>query len=107
MRLPFTTEAIMNLRPGCIWKLGDEDYDKLEWGSENSETKPTKAEVETEAKRLAVVAESLKYRSLRSKEYPSLEELADAIYWQQQGDTSKMEQYLAKVDLVKEKYPKG
>jgi hypothetical protein len=107
MRLPYTTEAIMNLRPGTVWKLLDEDYDKLEWDPQNSETKPTKEEIETEAKRLAAVAEANKYKLSREKEYPPLSELADALYWQQNGDNTKMETYLAKVDAVKEKYPKG
>jgi phosphoketolase len=107
MRLPYTTEAISNLRPGSTWKLGDEDYDFLEWFPENSLTKPTKEEVEAEAKRLAAVAEANKYKLQRAKEYPPLAELADALYWQQNGDTSKMDAYLAKVDAVKEKYPKG
>lgn len=46
------------------------------------------------------------YRVKRRGEYPSLVDLADALYWQQNGDPSKMEAYLAKVAAVKEKYPK-
>lgn len=106
MRLPYTTEAIMNLRPNCIWRLQDEDYDKLEWSSENSQPKPSKEEIETEAIRLADLAKSNAYKGLRKKEYPDLLDLADAIYWQQKGDSSKMEQYISIVDAVKEKYPK-
>lgn len=46
------------------------------------------------------------YREKRRAEYPPLTELADALYWQQNGDTSKIEAYLAKVAAVKAKYPK-
>jgi hypothetical protein len=43
----------------------------------------------------------------RVMEYPPLTELADALYWQAQGDESKMTAYLAAVNAVKAKYPKG
>lgn len=46
------------------------------------------------------------YREVRAKAYPPLRDLADALYWQQNGDPSKMQEYLAKVAAVKEKYPK-
>jgi hypothetical protein len=46
------------------------------------------------------------YTQHRIKEYPPLTQLADALYWQQQGDNSKMQQYLAAVQAVKDKYPK-
>ena len=42
---------------------------------------------------------------LRRLTYPPISELADAVYWQQQGDNTKMEAYLAKVEEVKAKYP--
>lgn len=46
------------------------------------------------------------YRERRRAEYPPVTQLADALYWQQNGDPSKMEAYLAKVAAVKAKYPK-
>jgi hypothetical protein len=49
---------------------------------------------------------SLPYDYKRRQEYPDLSELADAIYWQQKGDNSKMEAWVAKCDIVKTKYPK-
>jgi hypothetical protein len=36
-----------------------------------------------------------------------VEELADALYWADQGDRSKLEAYLAKVSEIKAKYPKA
>lgn len=45
-------------------------------------------------------------RDNRKGEYPSLEELADAYYWSQKGDDTKMNEYLEKCDNVKNKYPK-
>jgi hypothetical protein len=47
------------------------------------------------------------YQRQRQSEYPPLADLADAMYWQAQGDDSKMTAYLAAVQAVKDKYPKG
>lgn len=44
---------------------------------------------------------------LRRDAYPPLADLADALYWQSQGDDSKMEAYNAAVAAVKAKFPKS
>ena len=41
----------------------------------------------------------------RKEEYPPLSELGDALYWKENGDTSKYDQYIKKCDEVKKKYP--
>ena len=46
------------------------------------------------------------YQQLRKLEYPSLTEFADAYYWSQKGDDTKMIAYVAACDAVKTKYPK-
>lgn len=46
------------------------------------------------------------YAELRRREYPGPEMLADALYWQANGDDSKMKAYLAACEAVKMKYPK-
>lgn len=68
---------------------------------------PTKDEIEAEVARLESEWEAKEYQRLRQPEYPSMDVLADALYWQQQGDNSKMQEYLAAVQQVKNKYPKG
>jgi len=47
------------------------------------------------------------YKRRRREEYPPVEELADALYWADQGDRSKLEAYLARVSEIKAKYPKA
>jgi hypothetical protein len=47
------------------------------------------------------------YQRHRQPEYPPLADLADALYWQSKGNDIKMAAYLAAVDAVKAKYPKG
>lgn len=45
------TKAILSLRPGALWSMHDNDYNKLEWLDEE-QTKPTKEELEEEVVRL-------------------------------------------------------
>jgi hypothetical protein len=56
--------------------------------------------------RLEKTADLYSYRGKRAQEYPNLTDLADAVYWQANGDSTKMQEYLASVAAVKEKYPK-
>jgi hypothetical protein len=46
------------------------------------------------------------YKYQRAREYPSLADFADAYYWAQNGDDTKMTAYIEKCDEVKAKYPK-
>ena len=47
--------------------------------------------------------DSLPYTEKRKNNYPPLTDLADALYWQSKGDSSKMKQYLEAVENVKTK----
>ena len=49
----------------------------------------------------------LNYAQKRYLNYPPLEDLADALYWNAQGDSSKMDEYLNKVKQVKAQFPKS
>jgi hypothetical protein len=46
------------------------------------------------------------YKDARLEEYPPVTELADAVYWMNRGKPEIMQDYLAKVDVVKERHPK-
>ena len=56
----------------------------------------------------AVEAEftKLDYQNKRIKEYPSLGNLADAMYWNSKGDSSKLTAYYAACEKVKTDNPK-
>lgn len=45
-------------------------------------------------------------RQQRAAAYPSLASFADALYWSQRGDATKMEEYLVQCDKVKAAFPK-
>lgn len=63
--------------------------------------------VTQEVLRLEQEYQETKYKILRARAYPPLEDLADAIYWQTQGNTLPMTAYIAACAQVKLEYPKG
>jgi hypothetical protein len=61
-----------------------------------------------DAKAAEITAElaATQYQRDRKPEYPDLADLADALYWSNQGDNTKLDEYYAAVSAVKTKYPK-
>lgn len=98
-------KVMNNLCPGAKWTCRGNDYEGIEW-NDTVQNKPTKEEFLAEANRVFQEFKSNEYQRKRQREYPPLTELADALYHQQNGDDSKMTAYLAKVEAVKQKYPK-
>ena len=88
-------EAIYKLNPSVVTIRGDVAYD-----ANNNIVEYDKAAVE------AYIAANA-YKSKRAAEYPSLAEFADAYYWAQNGDDTKMTAYIEKCEAVKTKYPKS
>lgn len=74
---------------------------------DNSGVLPSREAIAAEIIRLQAEYDSKQYQRQRQPEYPPLADLADALYWQAQGDESKMTAYLAAVEAVKQKYPKA
>jgi hypothetical protein len=101
------SKAIASLYPNAEYVIENEDYDKIRWVKNQPENFVTKEELEIEVDRLEAIESSLEYQRLRRPEYPSLADLADALYWQSKGNDIKMAAYLAAVDAVKTRYPKG
>jgi hypothetical protein len=118
MNKDFTIEAIKSLRPTSGWgikgseiswelnKEGNETASNIIWNDTVNQF-PSRDEIEQEIARLQAEWSASEYQRQRKPEYPLLADLADALYWQAQGDESKMTEYLAAVNAVKAKYPKG
>lgn len=81
------------------------EYESIEWYDERE--KPPKELLEQKYKELLNVTVLNRYREEREPLYPSWKVLADAIYHQQKGDNSKMEEYIRLCDEVKQNYPKS
>jgi len=62
--------------------------------------------VDAAAAEIAAEQAATAYQRNRQREYPSLATLADALYWSNQGDNTKLDEYYAAVSAVKAKYPK-
>ena len=99
------SDAISSLRPGAQWTWIGTEYSGLKW-LDTEQTKPTVEEINTEIERLKAVELAKYYQQPRQSEYPPLSELADALYWQSQGDNTKMLEYIDACNTVKAKYPK-
>ena len=62
--------------------------------------------VDAAAAEIQAERDATQYQRNRQPEYPSLATFADAYYWAQKGDNTKMDEYVASCDAVKAKYPK-
>jgi len=62
--------------------------------------------VDAAAAEIAAERAATQYQRNRQPEYPSLADLADALYWSNQGDNTKLDEYYAACAAVKAKYPK-
>jgi hypothetical protein len=88
-------DAILFLNPSIVTIRGDVAYD----ANENI------VEYDKAAAEALVAANA--YKAKRAAEYPSLADFADAYYWAQNGDDTKMTAYIEKCAEVKQKYPKS
>jgi hypothetical protein len=95
-------DAILSLVPLAQFRLHGDD---LTWMDERAE--PSEAEIQAELERLQADYEAKEYQRQRAPEYPSLATLADALYWNSTGDSTKLDEYYAACAAVKAKYPKG
>jgi hypothetical protein len=105
------SDAINSLSPNSQYIIINNDYDQITWLEppvhEGGKKKPSKQQVEEEIKKIQKNYDDTEYQRLRSPEYPNLSEFADAFYWLQKGDNTKMNEYISKCDSIKEKYPKA
>jgi hypothetical protein len=90
-----------------MWKYGgvaDTTEDKItEW---RHLTEPEPTDLEALVNDYLSYKESINYKELRKKEYPPLEDFADAFYWLHNGNKELMVEYLNKIKNIKNKYPK-
>lgn len=96
-------KAILNLRPSAEFTLNGNE---LQWNDQN-QTRPSDEEIQAEVARLELEYTKSQYKRDRSREYPPLTDLADAMYWASQGDNTKLDAYYAACEAVKLKYPKA
>ena len=102
----------MNYNHQAIWKVYPNANLRIEDGvgilnkDTGEEFVIDQALVDAAAAELASEFTATQYQRDRAPEYPSLATFADAYYWAQKGDNTKMDEYVAACDAVKTKYPK-
>lgn len=96
-------KALVSLRPGATWTIiGDSTYENITWTDE-TQAKPSKADVTAEVARLKTEADAVAYKKLRAKEYPDFKNYLDGIV---KGDQEQIQAYIDACQAVKDKYPK-
>jgi len=96
-------EAIRNLYPNVVTI----DDGAGAFDAQGNQVTIDEATVTTEIARLKAEYDAKAYQRSRATEYPSLADFADAYYWAQNGDDTKMTAYIEKCAAVKTKYPKA
>ena len=93
--------AIRRAYPNVITVRDDDAFD-----ADDNKIELDQALVDAAAAELAAEAAATQYQRDRQPEYPSLADLADALYWSNQGDNTKLDEYYQACAAVKAKYPK-
>ena len=88
-------DAIIAIYPNIVTTRGDEAFD--------AEGNPVAYDKDA----VQAYVDAHAYIAKRQAEYPSLADFADAYYWAQNGDDTKMTAYIEKCAEIKTKYPKS
>ena len=98
-------DALKNLRPGCSYSCtGTNGPDwTVEWHSGNSEAEPSRSEIQAEIDRLQAEYDNNLYQRKRKKEFPTIGDQLDLLYWDKKNGTNK---WVEAVDKVKSDNPK-
>ena len=115
------SDALRSLVPKAKLSIMNEDYDTLNWDESNTDTKPTKAELDAEIARLDAEYLAKRYQRQRTNDvsermsgiqtsYPKLEEQLDQLFHDIEsgkfGDTAKTGNWYVGISSVKNAFPK-
>ncbi len=115
------SDALRSLVPKAKLSIMNEDYDTLNWDESNTDTKPTKAELDAEIVRLDAEYLAKRYQRQRTNDvsermtgiqtsYPKLEEQLDQLFHDIEsgkfGDTAKTGNWYVGISSVKNTFPK-
>jgi len=117
----FYSDALRSLVPKAKLSIMNEDYDTLNWDESNTDTKPTKAELDAEIARLDTEYLAKRYQRQRTNDvsermsgiqtsYPKLAEQLDQLFHDIEsgkfGDTAKTGNWYVGISSVKNTFPK-
>ena len=117
----FYSDALRSLVPKAKLSIMNEDYDTLNWDESNTDTKPTKAELDAEIARLDTEYLAKRYQRQRTNDvsermsgiqtsYPKITEQLDQLFHDIEsgkfGDTAKTGNWYVGISSVKNAFPK-
>ena len=73
------SEALASLAPDQYWSVIDNDWDKVFWSEDNTQTQPTLDECKAEILKLQAAYDALEYARKREAEYPDWKTQLDKI----------------------------
>jgi len=112
------SDALRSLVPKAKLSIMNEDYDTLQWDESNTDTKPTKAELDAEIKRLDRVYLTNRYQRQRTNDisermsgiqtsYPKIGEQLDKLWHDiDEGKLDKNGEFYKYIKNVKDTFPK-
>ena len=98
----FNHEAIRRAYPNAVTI----DDGTGAFDADGNQIELDQALVDAAAAEIAAELAATEYQRQRAPEYPSMADLADALYWNSTGDSTKLDEYYAACAAVKAKYPK-
>ncbi len=113
------SDAMRSLVPNAKLHIINEDYDTMQWDASNTDTKPTKAEVEAEIARLDAEYLSKRYQRQRINDvsermsgiqtsYPKISEQLDKLWHDiDEGKLDKNGEFYKYIKNVKDTFPKS
>ena len=101
--MAYNHDAIYRAYPGTVVRIDDSTG---AFDADGNQIELDQTLVDAAAAELAAETAATQYQRNRQPEYPSLATLADALYWSNQGDNTKLDEYYAACAAVKLKYPK-
>ena len=117
----FYSDALRSLVPKAKLSIMNEDYDTLNWDESNTDTKPTKAELDAEIVRLDAEYLAKRYQRQRTNDiserasgiqtsYPKITEQLDQLFHDIEsgkfGETAKTGDWYVGISSVKTTFPK-
>ena len=112
------SDALMSLVPKAKLSIMNEDYETLQWDESNTDTKPTKAELDAEISRLDAEHLAKRYQRQRTNDvsermsgiqtsYPKIGEQLDKLWHDiDEGKLDKTGEFYKYIKSVKDTFPK-
>ena len=113
------SDALRSLVPKAKLFIMNEDYNTLQWDESNTDTKPTKAELDAEIIKLDAEYHAKRYQRQRTNDiserlsgiqtsYPKIEEQLDKLWHDiDEGKLDKNGEFYKYIKSVKDTFPKS